>query len=1074
MNDSYRFSFDMGTNSIGWCVYKLDKFYNPCKIEAVGSRIYSDGRVPDTGASLAVDRRNARSARRQRDRFLSRKKALMKDLVRFGLMPLTLDERRALEGLNPYQLRAKALDEKLPAFHIGRVIFHLNQRRGFKSNRKTDQRDNEAGEVKLGVKRLDIAMQAAGARTYGEFLNKLNIDDKPVRNRRRAEINEKGRSVYGYDVYPSRAHLEKEFDTILEKQRSFYPDLLSDGVIARLRSVIFYQRPLKPQKVGKCVLLPDEERIAKAHPLFQKRRLLEELNSLRIERTGEKSRPLTLDERNKLFLYLSNKKEVPFKSLAKKINLSETERFNKHSDTREKIKGNEINKLFSAKAIFGARWYGFSDERQWEIISHILHEQNPEALHDYLTLDCDLGDEQAHAAAMLNVPDGYSNLGQTAEKALVREYETAVIVYSEAVRRSPELGHHSDFRDGEIYDELPYYGHILSRHIPTGTGDPKDEEDTRVGKITNPTVHIGLNQLKRVTNALIRKYGAPHSIIIELARDLKLNKKQKEFAENLLKKNTKASQARSKKLEEIGVADNGRNRLLLRLWEELNPENPLDRRCPYTGNIISVNMLFTNDIDVDHIIPFSKCFDDSAANKVVCMAEANKRKSNKTPYEAFYGTDYWPAIEQCVANLPRNKAWRFNSDALERYNDQGGFLARQLTDTQYVSKMARQYLEAVCPTQSSLLHSGVSVVPGKLTEMLRRHWDLNRLLNDHNHAGAKKNRADHRHHAIDAAVIGVTDRGLLQRISKVVSSNEENEVERVISDIKPPFAEFRGQLGDAVNTAIVSHKADRGKPGKNGSTTGKLHKETAYGLAAKKSDDKLPTVVHKIEVEKLRKTKDIEKICNEHLQSALLNVVEDLSEKDFPVAISHFIQKQTDENGPYANMRGVRVCQALSVIEIKDETGKTIKAYAGNANQRFDVWELPDGKWKANVISVFDAHRKNYDPDAAFRKEHSLPPTARKVLRLHQNDMIAYDDPEKGTLIARVVKFTITGQITLVAHNEANIYDRHNEKSDPFKLYSPTAFGLKKLNARQVRVDEIGQLFDPGPITPAKTSKKTS
>ena len=166
-----RLGLDIGTNSIGWWLYETAAG-RPIGVLDGGVRIFSDGRDAKTGASLAVDRRNARAMRRRRDRYLQRRASLMKRLSVAGLMPAGPVEAKALELLDPFWLRARGLDAALPLAHLGRALFHIDQRRGFKSNRKTDGGDNEGGKIKDGTARLDQAMLAAGARTYGEFLHK--------------------------------------------------------------------------------------------------------------------------------------------------------------------------------------------------------------------------------------------------------------------------------------------------------------------------------------------------------------------------------------------------------------------------------------------------------------------------------------------------------------------------------------------------------------------------------------------------------------------------------------------------------------------------------------------------------------------------------------------------------------------------------------------------------------------------------------------------------------------------------------------------------------------------------------
>jgi CRISPR-associated endonuclease Csn1 len=153
------------------------------------------------------------------------------------------------------------------------------------------------------------------------------------------------------------------------------------------------------------------------------------------------------------------------------------------------------------------------------------------------------------------------------------------------------------------------------------------------------------------------------------------------------------------------------------------------------------------------------------------------------------------------------------------------------------------------------------------------------------------------------------------------------------------------------------------------------------------------------------------------------------------------------------------VCEPLSVIPIKDASGRIYKAYKGDSNARFDVWRLPDGKWVSDIVSMFDAHQ----PDQADRRPH---PAAKKVLSLHQNDMLAIERDEGPREIVRVVKFSTIGTLQLAASTEAGALkarDAAPQDVDPFKYINSSAGGLKKMKARQVRIDPLGRILDPGP-----------
>lgn len=1107
---AWRLGIDLGTNSLGWAALDLIEDANgdlvPRAILAAGSRIFGDGRDPKSKASLAVARRDARAMRRRRDRFLQRQSALMTYLVADGLFPADPAERKALETLDPFALRARALDDALPLPHLGRALWHLNQRRGFKSNRKADKPDDDSGKIKVAIGRLRERIAedeaAAGAEpdswTFGKWLHhrrqpsEEHPDGRSVRTRLRPEQGEDAKGT-GYDFYPDRALIEEEFEAIWTAQVPHHPDVLTPEVHDRLHEIIFHQRPLKTPTVGTCTLIAGESRLAKAHPLFQQRRLLEEVNALKIVRAGQVAERLTPEQRDLLLLKLKDKAKVSFETLRKVLKLDADARFNKESENRKELKGNEVNAATATKARFGGRWAHLPVEDQARIIARLEETETDEqvaAFSAWLGETYGLTPDQSEAVTKVRLPQGHGRFGMTATTGLIdmltngRTEDGRVLVYSEAVKR---LGlHHSDLRSAAEYHwagekpprewefPLPYYGSVLERHIMPGTGEKSDPEEKRIGKLTNPTVHIGLNQLRRTVNRLIARFGPPAEIAVELARELKLTDEEKKDRDRQNRRNREDAERRSQKLlgidsdgVQIGryiAEDTGANRALLKLWEELDP-NVLSRRCVYTDKQIGIEMLFNGETQVDHILPLSKTLDDSNANKLICMREANQFKRQRSPWEAWGDTPAWDGIAERASRLPRNKRWRFEPDAMERFEKDSGFLDRQLHDTQYLARLAREYLSALYPGEGEG-SSHVWVSPGRLTELVRRQLALNDWVGDDNIAGSAskpKNRLDHRHHAIDAIVIAIVDRSMLQAVTRISAREGAEGRERI--KIPEPWEGFRAEVQDTVRAIVVSHRADHGTAGHGtGSTAGRLHNDTAYGLTGE-TDAKGNTIVVRRKSFDGLKPADIAAIRDPDLRETLRAYTDGKDGKELERILRWFAKNGPDQ---FRNIRRVRVTEPLNVIPIRDADGRAYKGYKGDSNYRYDVWEMPDGKWVTNwrdrdgvarssVISMFDAHQPVEVP-----RPH---PAARRVLSLHQDDIIAIEPAGGERRLMRVVKFGQNGQVTLAQPNEAGDLKRRDETSndiDPFKYLSPTAGGLKKARARKVGVDETGRVRDPG------------
>jgi CRISPR-associated endonuclease Csn1 len=213
--------------------------------------------------------------------------------------------------------------------------------------------------------------------------------------------------------------------------------------------------------------------------------------------------------------------------------------------------------------------------------------------------------------------------------------------------------------------------------------------------------------------------------------------------------------------------------------------------------------------------------------------------------------------------------------------------------------------------------------------------------------------------------------------------------------------------------------------------------------------------------------KDIPMIRDPELQAELYAAIDGLDDRR---ALQDALLSFRRTHPKFKGIRRVRMAETLSLIPIRDSQGNVYKGYKGDANYRYDVWETLDGKWHADVVTMFNAHQPDWR--SPVHQEH---PTARRVLRLQQNDMVAYEHPNDGYTIARVVKFNTAGIVYFASHRESgSLKARDADKQDPFKYFSKSAAGLKDIQCRQIRIDAAGRVFDPGPQDRAsKSTRKT-
>ena len=1035
---SYRLGLDVGSNSLGWFVVWLDGRGEATGLGPGGVRIYPDGRDPKSKTSNAVDRRVARGARRRRDRYLARRGNLMTLLVAHGLMPADEAERKALEGLDPYELRAKALDEPLPPHHVGRALFHLNQRRGFLSNRKTEKTDSESGAIKEAAGKLQALMHASGARTLGEFF----YGRQRVREYVRARNRSTGAKAE-YEFYPTRQLLLDEFDAIW-RQQSAHHALMTDAARAAIDHTIFYQRPLRQPPVGKCSLDPADDasdaegfRCSWAHPLAQRFRIWQEVRNLAIVETGKHPRPLSKEQGDRIALALLQNGKISFDKARGLLKLPEEARFNLESEKRKELLGDQTAAKLAHKALFGKAWRGFPVERQVAIVTRLLEEPDERGLVAWLITECALDEAAAAAVASTFLPDGHSRLGLRAIRKILPHMEAGMI-YPDAAKAA---GYdHALLPSGEVSanGRLPYYGEWLQDDV-LGSGDPHDTPEKRWGRFPNPTVHIGLGQLRRVVNALIGELGHPPAgIAVEMTRAFKLSPMQLTELEREQAANQRKNESRRDELRKLGHPDNARNILKMRLWEELNVADCLDRRCPFSGEIIGIARLLSDEVEIEHLIPFSKSWDDSAANKVVCLRSANRLKGKQTPFEAFGRSPEWEDIAKRASGLPKNKRWRFEPDARQRFDAMGGFQARQLNETGWLARVAKHYLAAV--TDPDKIH----VLPGKLTAMIRAKWGLNTLLADHNYSDAK-NRKDHRHHAIDAMVAALTDRSLLHRMS---SANDREERDRI--EIPPPWPSLRDDLDAKLKAMTVSHKPDHG-------LQAKLHEDTAYGAVGDPASED-GNLVYRKPFAQLNE-KEIGRIRDRRLRNLVESHLsaERGAGRDLKAALQSFAAR-TDIPGLPHGIRHVRLIKAEKpdyLVTLKDNAGKPYKSYSAGENAYVEIFETADGRWQGEAMSVFKA---NQDGSAlGWRDQH---PGARLVMRVFKGDLLRIDHDGREKIV-RIVRLEPSAKrLRLAEHNEAGaLQERHEQEADPFRWIFGQYERLREWNAERVRVDEIGRLW---------------
>ncbi|MEM1000116.1 MAG: type II CRISPR RNA-guided endonuclease Cas9 [Bacteroidota bacterium] len=833
---------DVGARSIGWALVNLDQDPAQRTIIDAGVRVFKAG-VENMNskqeASRNVERTQKRGSRRNGHRKALRKRAVLKWLDAHGFIELqagvSLSEVEShlpaeFFSLDPYRLRYEALQRALRPLEFARVMFHLAHRRGFLSNRKIKDDEKEGGSLKQEFDHLEslwedhgTAYPTWGAFCYGVLSQAIAVpEDFPLDLSR---IRKK---------HTRREWYESEFDAIWAKQSACateHPEVFNEDKRKELRdSILFYQRPMQDvqQLVGYCTFeyQNKEKRLAWGHPLAQRFRMLSDLNQLQVARQEENAdqfRPLDPNERavlgNKLSTVATPVKVAAIRKLLEKTHPGGTKlRTNRDESTTVRVM-KPLATWYRLRKIFGGDLTEATAQALFETWEQ--NRSDPETRAALRQKFPQFKSEQIEAFLNFRPEAGYCRLGKTAISRIIPHLETG-LPYSEACRRAGYNHSIPEALEAGKYRKLPSLDKFFRKYHPQ--------------RMNNPNVRKVLNELRRVVNAVINHYGHPETIRIELARELsqpleRRLRKSKTIRDNF-ERNEKARTELAQEIDAAGLRVDRITRKLVRryqLWEEQG------RRCIYSGQSIGFRQLLISQVDIDHIVPYSRRPEDGYHALVLTTRELNAEKGNRTPWEWLGGDPQrWAQFEAVVGSLRKNNGYPFSKEKrlLAKESPQiDGFLSSQLNDTAHAARLAMKYLRLVC--------ADIEAVKGGMTAALRNAWRLkmnrfgegellaNPYLHELQEIGiapgefrADKLRLDHRHHAVDAAVIACTTRKAIQNL--VYFRNRGRPESRHLR--QHPWPEFYADLRAVLQRILVSHEY-------NARPQGALHKETVYGAS---------------------------------------------------------------------------------------------------------------------------------------------------------------------------------------------------------------------------------------------------
>ncbi len=1023
---------DLGVASVGWALTEFDDG-EPSGVLSLGARVFEpgvDGDI-DSGQEESRNRvrREARQGRRQTQRRARRMRWIAQLLQEAELLPngnvanslcrhelmaeldAQIRKRHSAANTNgaldnlPYFLRARALDAALAPHEAGRALYHLAQRRGFWSNRKTESRkDEDDGVVKASIHELEGRIAASGLRTLGEYL--AHVDPH-------AEQRIRGRWT-GRDMY------KEEFNALWDAQAIHHPAIFTQELKAKLEKAIFHQRPLKSQKhlIGRCDLEPEERRAPWALLPVQRFRLLQRVNDLTYELPDGSVHGLTDAQRTTVLNALEQQQEMAFTVLRSKkvLNLPRGTTFNLERGNEKRVVGNRT--AARLRKVFGSRWDAMSLEEKARVVHDVRSIRQEETLKRRAMRAYALDEEHAAELATVKLEEGHCSHSLKAIERLLPRMEQGVS-YATAKKE--------------------VYGDLLSTRLVCELLPPVLETTLA---LRNPAVIRTLTELRKVVNALIRKHGKPDLIRIELARDLKQPKgKRAERSKEMRAREKERNAARERIQREAGIQNPKRSDIeKVLLAEECN------WKCPYTGRQISMRTLLgaNPQFDIEHILPYSLTLDDSFTNKTLCHHEENRtRKGNRTP-EAAYSTDELEVIcervKRFMGGLAKAKLRRFQTASLDDFD---GFVQRHLNDTRHASTQAAKYLAWLYGPDA---RTHIQVTTGQVTAQLRNAWELNRLLSD----GGAKNREDHRHHVVDAVAIALGGPRAMQQLSYAASRNirEKGRIRGYWKLIQEPYNGFNEEIARLLEEVVVSHRVNR-------KVNGRLHEDTNYSPPKRGRDGKMWVHIRK-PVAALKKT-DIAKIVDPKVRRAVEEKLQGMGTDDPSKAFKNpadLPRMPRGKDGIARPIRRVRIRRGDKPMAV----GKVSPRYVTTAgNHHAEIVETTNRKgavvWEEHIVNQLEAMERLGRQEPVVRTDHGEG--KRFLFALHPGDTVEING--NGTRQLYVLRGVSYRDYTYVKLTDARLKADIIKQKELGRIRSMSA--MQTLNLRPVEIGVLGEVY---------------
>ncbi len=853
----YRLGIDIGTGSVAWAAMALDEKEQPISLLASGTTIFGEPVLPKEMKLKNEERRRARLMRRQTERKRERISKIIHLAAALHITPEKLASALLAhkETQTLWQLRIKALDQKVTLEEFFLIILRLAKNRGYNGDAPKPNQKGDLGKVGQGLAATQALVAATlGVRTVAEaiWLSQAMLPLNQKRFRKRIETG----------TYVLRSDIKNEFDLIL-KEQSKHHDVLSkplefiypvrnespekrpdskpnphpgtryfwgqtpDTIGQAIKVAVFYQKPLQAfkDKIGFCALDKTSLRVVAAHPAHQAFRIEKLLSDLRWGDSKSTNR-LTPDQKNFLRAKLESTSEPSFSAIYKELDKAGLMQpdgliLNFHTPRRDHLRGNTTRARLRSLKLLEA-FELLTLQEQSDVFLALADDVNsPETWRHDGAREFVVSEYGAAVAGFIDFiadsKDGLDRLRAMAFDAGRVSYGAPALVALTKAMREEQIDEHSAINK--------LYPHHHKKQTATGY-----LAEVSTLELRSPVVEHALLYTRRELLAAVKRLGPPQALVIELAKEVKSTLEQREKTTS----KQRYEESQNKKAREAILDANCKitNTSILRykLWKEQS------EHCPYSGKRIGsvADAVSGTNYDIEHIVPKRLHGIGNRFEEVVLASKQfnTLKAGHETPYLAAKRVGdaawNWAATEQALkfiekenkqftkkARLIRDKT-EFRIDEL----DDDAFVDRQLQETQWIGRIVQSWCLQLC--------NDVTVVRGGLTAELRRDWGFHTVLEQvriaegrHDSEKARTlfykpnrvgelifdKRSDHRHHLIDACVIALSTR---QNYTDAVKARNARAAGRKASYTSPecPIPSLREHLVKMLAGYSVWHAPD--------------------------------------------------------------------------------------------------------------------------------------------------------------------------------------------------------------------------------------------------------------------------